>query len=164
MQGQTTGLVLITALVMLLILSLLGMSGTQMMILQLRMVNNVQQMHQSFQAAEAALRDGEYHIAHHINQHTVFSPTCDQGLCASMALGAEPWVDQVDWRSGHNTLLYGSITGTSAFPGVVHQPRYIIERLPTMAATPDDSWYRVTAISYTIHGTIQHMLQSTYRQ
>ena len=164
MHRYTSGLVLITALVMLLILSLLGISGTQMMVLQLRMTNNTQQKHQAFQAAEAALRDGEHHIENHVNQHTVFSPTCEQGLCTTTSLGDTPWISQVDWLSGLNTQLYGSITGKPAFPGVVHQPRYIIERLPDVAAAPNDSWYRVTAVSYTVHGTIQHRLQSTYRQ
>ena len=170
-RGTTSGLVLITALVMLLILTLLGISGSQMMVLHLRMAGNLHQMHQAFQAAEAALRDGEHHIANHIDQHSVFSPTCEHGLCATSTLDATPWnTAPVDWQTGKNTIVYGSTTGTPALPGNNRQPRYIIERLPTPNTEPlDDSapihhWYRVTAVSYTAHGSIQHILQSTYRR
>lgn len=167
--GHQSGVVLVTALVMLLILTLLGMSGTHMIVLHTRMAHNVHQMHQAFQAAEAALRDGEAEIAHHIDQQTVFTAECDRGLCAS-SLGATPWNSpQVDWHTGQNTILYGSRTGALALPHITPAPRYIIEHLAipndeAQEAATDQRWYRVTAVSYTRRGAIQHILQSTYRQ
>lgn len=160
--AQPAGLVLITALALLLILMLLGVSGTQSMLLQTRMASNLHQMHQAFQAAEAALRDGEQHIAQFIDDDTVFSATCDLGLCTSLSLSDTPWDSAlVDWQTGQNTLTYGDQTGQPHFPTSTRQPRYIIERLPDTATAA--RWYRVTAVSYNAQGGIQHILQSTYR-
>ncbi|MEL6722332.1 MAG: PilX N-terminal domain-containing pilus assembly protein [Pseudomonadota bacterium] len=162
-QRRAGGLVLITTLVLLLILMLLGISGTQTMMLQTRMTTNLHQMHQAFQAAEAALRDGEQHINQFIDTQTVFSATCHLGLCASTALSDTPWNSNlINWLSGENTIMYGSQTGQLAFPVTTPQPRYIIERLP--AADNAVEWYRVTAVSYNAQGEIQHILQSTYLQ
>ena len=163
-----SGVVLVTALVMLLILTLLGMSGTHMIVLHTRMAHNVHQMHQAFQAAEAALRDGETEIAHHIDQQTVFTAACDRGLCAS-SLGATPWNSaKVNWHTGQNTILYGSRTGALALPHITPAPRYIIEHLAMPSNTQETAsqhrWYRITAVSYTRRGAIQYILQSTYRQ
>ncbi len=164
MLPRANGLVLITALVLLLILMLLGISGTRTMVLQTRMAMNLHQMHQAFQAAEAALRDGEQHIAQYINADTVFSATCDLGLCASLSLHDTPWDSMlVNWQTGENTIIYGSQTGQSAFLTTAPQPRYIIEQLPGSVAA-SDQWYRVTAVSYTAGGAVQHILQSTYLQ
>jgi type IV pilus assembly protein PilX len=163
---QSNGLVLITALVLLLILLLLGISGTQTMVLQTRMATNLHQMHQAFQAAEAALRDGEQHIAQVINADTAFSTTCDLGLCTSLSLHDTPWDSAlVNWQTGENTIIYGSQTGQPAFLTTAPQPRYIIEQLPSPdAVTTSGQWYRVTAVSYTAGGVVQHILQSTYLQ
>ncbi len=158
---RSPGLVLITALALLLILMLLGISGTRTMVLQTRMATNLHQMHQALQAAEAALRDGEQHIAQFMDADTVFSATCKLGLCAGTSLGDTPWNSAlVDWQTGKNTIMYGSQTGQPAFPVATSQPRYIIERLPDSGDAAQ--WYRVTAVSYNAQGAIQHILQSTY--
>ena len=162
-RAPATGLVLITALVLLLILMLLGISGTQTIVLQTRMATNLHQMHQAFQAAEAALRDGEQHIAQFMDASTVFSANCDLGLCASTSLHDTPWNSiLVNWQTGENTIVYGSQTGQATFSVTTRQPRYIIEQLPDTDASVQ--WYRVTAVSYNTQGMIQHMLQSTYLQ
>jgi len=58
-KGGQQGAVLITALLLLLVLTILGTSSIQNTVLQERMAGNMHQRNLAFQAAEAALREGE---------------------------------------------------------------------------------------------------------
>ena len=58
-KDSQTGAVLITALLLLLVLTILGTSSIQNTVLQERMAGNMNQRNLAFQAAEAALREGE---------------------------------------------------------------------------------------------------------
>lgn len=54
-----TGVVLITSLVILLVMTVLGVTAIQSTVLEERMAGNFRDRHLAFQAAEAALRNGE---------------------------------------------------------------------------------------------------------
>lgn len=58
-----SGAVLVVALVILLIMTLLGVSNMQSSTLQAKMANNNQSRHQAFQAAEAALAKVEFQLS-----------------------------------------------------------------------------------------------------
>lgn len=151
-QARQTGSVLMISLVILMVLTLLGISTMQGTIIQTRMARNTEDLNNAFQAAEAALRDGEADVAANA-AGMVFSPGCGNGLCEPAQTGANVW-DTVNWAT--QSITYGDNTGVAALSGVAQQPRYIIEHFQT----PEDSlahgrgvpnmidWYRVTAVGY----------------
>jgi len=57
--GKESGAVLIVALIMLLLISIVGVSSMQSTSMEERMAGNLYDRHTAFQAAEAALRQGE---------------------------------------------------------------------------------------------------------
>lgn len=169
------GAVLITSLVLLLVLSMLGVGGINLALLQERMAGNTELAYQAFQAAEAALRDAEQDIADNLLPSTIFYTDCRHGLCQPAEDGGHVWQSGlIDWPTGENVILYGQNTGTPALPGMHKQPRYIIERLRVVergeslvhgfGAPHPGHWYRITALGYGPRGAIEAMLQSVYRK
>lgn len=169
------GAVLVIALVLLFVLTLLGVSGTNLTLLQERMAGSAQTTYQAFQAAEAGLRDGEKDIAENILPSSVFYVDCTNGYCQAAEQGAHVWQsDRVDWSAGDNVVLYGQNTGAAAFADLDRQPRYIIERLQVIergtslkrgfGPNNQGAWYRVTALGYAPHGSIEAMVQSVYKK
>lgn len=160
---QQRGIVLITAVMFLVVLSLLVISMMRTSILEERMVAYSRDWNLAFQAAESALRDAEREIkaGTRIVGKTGFLAGCSAssdtngaGLClpnvctnttAGSGFDCYPiWVDldkqQADsgWQSGANSgksVAYGAKTGATALTGVAAQPRYIIEAL----SVPDAS-------------------------
>lgn len=106
------GATLIVALVMLLLISLLAIGGMQSSALQERMASNAHDGAISFQAAEAALRQGEHDI---MNTLATRQAAYTEGLIDA------PW----NW-DGSNPAASG--TG-DAGPNVSAQPVYHLARL-----------------------------------
>lgn len=165
------GVVLAVALIMLVVITLLGVSAMQVTSLEERMAGNMRDRSLAFQAAEAALRDGERLLAQ------VALPAFDgsNGLYQAPAVGDPPvWMqadgrpqDAAFWNANGRTYA-GTVAGVAA------QPRYVIEeiaRLPgpgesVEAGTPipDITYYRVTARATGGSATAVVVLQSTYRR
>jgi len=140
---RQNGAVLAMALVFLLLLTIIGISAITTTTLQEKMSGNMLDRNLSFQAAEAALRDGERHVDNAITDTTAFSLTCVNGLCepalaTAATLNISVWDSGlVDWGSSSTTSIqFGSITGTTPLPGLAAQPRYIIERLTEKLNAP----------------------------
>lgn len=135
-QTKQSGAVLAMALIFLLLLTIIGISAITTTTLQEKMSGNMQDRNLAFQAAEAALRDGERHIDNVINAGTTFNTNCNNGLCVP-ALATATTIENpvwssgvVDWSNGSTTSVqYGAVTGHTQLPGVSAQPRYIIEKL-----------------------------------
>lgn len=183
-RAQQTGSVLVVALVILLILTLLGLSGMNTTILQERMAGNLQDMNSAFQAAEAGLRDGEADVLANIDDSSTFTVTCSSGRCepASLSDGEDVWEDtaKVNWDTGTNTITYGDNTSPTpaSIPLVHEQPRYVIERLQVVGAGSSLTfkgygeaptfWYRVTTAGFGVQpqevGQGQVLLQSVFRK
>ncbi len=111
-SNQQKGATLIVALVMLLLISLLAIGGMQGSVMQERMASNAHDGAMSFQASEAALRQGENDI---LNTLVTRQNAYNETLLAS------PW----DW-DGANPAASG--TG-NAGPDVSAQPVYHLARL-----------------------------------
>lgn len=172
---QQQGMVLVIALVLLLVLTLLGVSGINQALLQERMAGSAQLTHRALQAAEAGLRDGEKDVAQNILPTTVFYTNCANGLCQPAQNGEHVWQsDLIDWAAGNNVIIYGQNTGASELAGLAKQPRYIIERLHVverntglkhgLELTNQGEWFRITAMGYGPYGRIEAMVQSVYRK
>ena len=164
---QQRGVVLVISLIMLLLMTLIGVTAMQTVTLDERMAGNSHQRNIAFQAAEAGLRAGEHDIQ-------------DANLVLD---GTAPGV--IDHWNNSTTLVtnwkdYNWDTASQAYSGTLDsslaaQPRYVVELIavkPSMsgdlnaggAPSTTESWYRVTALG-TGHGSVADavvLLQSIY--
>lgn len=153
--AQQQGAALIVSLIMLLLMTLVGVTAMQVTTVQEKMVSNSRDLNVAFQAAETALKRGEDYIRQIQIQLINFSNGCNTnaGLCkpscssiASSAaiVGVECWVNAApQWRlvnwadNSATTLKYGSevmpvgggVRDISELPpgSVTRQPRFMIE-------------------------------------
>jgi len=183
--NKQKGVVLITSLVLLLIMTMLGVTAMSTTIIQEKMAGNSLDRERAFQAAEAALRDAEQFIE---NPTFAFDPlasavndSCTNGLCTKRENNAgfdfnlgssdagwidERWLDPTldVWNDVSKHRQY-----TITINGVSTIPKYIIEYLTSIDCpgsingANDCEIYRITAQA--TGGTINSrvMLQSTYR-
>lgn len=180
MPKKSRGSVLIVSLVILLVLTLLGLSGMGDTVLQERMAGNLQESMSAFQAAEAGLRDGETDATENITIADVFKPDCTDGLCEP----ADPATDTYDvwqvgaglvtWATYTNAIEFGDGTGANDLQNVSQNPAYIIERLQVVErggslvtgfqSQPQNEWYRITARGFGRNGQSQATVQSVIRK
>jgi type IV pilus assembly protein PilX len=152
-----SGVVLITGLIFMVILTLIVLALLRSGTLEERMALNARNHQIALQAAEAMLRDGEASsfsaatIAAPFDPYTgsSFTATCTNGLCTRPAAGATPRWKSVDWSSAGftRTFAVGSLNiGGTLVPS---QPKYIIEVYsPTIMmghGIPCSVAYRVTS-------------------
>lgn len=142
------GSVLIIGLLLLLILTLLGLSSMGTTLLQEKMANNMRDQNLAFQAAEAALQDGEQYVIG--NAPVGFNSSCNGGLCLPSTTGTPVWAT-VNWSNPANV-----ITASPPLSYLAAQPAYIIEQLPPVPTpgvnlsqqqygNPPPQFYRITA-------------------
>jgi type IV pilus assembly protein PilX len=161
------------ALILLLILSLLGVTAARMQTVEERMARNDDNRQLGAQAAEAALRDAENGLLTGI--YTNFAGNT-AGLYAPLLSNGSP-LTGMDWTNPANTLPYtGSGPALSALPAMSQTPKIVIENLPSVAVAGDDisvtslnpasppvTVYRVTTQGVGADGTSTTMLQSIVR-
>jgi type IV pilus assembly protein PilX len=112
------GVALFISLVLLLVLTIIGVSSVQTTSLEVRMSRNEHDTLLAFQAAESALRDAEAQLLG-ITSTAPFNDTA--GLYEAVPLGeAENWQAAGTWTGG-NSVLAEVVEGTAA------PSRYIVE-------------------------------------
>lgn len=124
--SHQSGAVLMVSLVILLVLTLIGITSMSSTIQEEKMAGGVRNQNLAFQAAEAALRDGEAWIRAQNPMpnavSTCSSPPClvvELGTLGDLAAQNDTW-----WNS--NAREYGT-TGTQEIVGVSGDPRYVVE-------------------------------------
>jgi type IV pilus assembly protein PilX len=170
-SGNQKGVALFMSLVMLLILTILGLSSVQTTTLQERMSRNSRDSNLAFQAAESALRDGE-DILEGLNALTLFDAGT-KGYFFEKDPGLDPNWRDVTWADGGGNY----VTGTTNINSVPSQPKFILEHVKAVISDADalnldnigqdtgsgrTQIFRVTA--YATGGTdaARIMLQATY--
>lgn len=158
------GTVLVVSLIMLLLLTMLGLSSMRGTTLEERMAGNMRDQNLAFQAAEAALREGEAWLA---------PLNAAPAACAIVSTGCNAFRDQVlpdlteqdaDWWAT-NALTYSKIISY-----VATAPLYLREE---QAFLPDDltighgtptgrDVYQVTARGTGQTDDAEVLLQTTY--
>lgn len=167
MHPAQRGTALIMALVFLLLLTMLGITASNTATLEERMAGNVKDQNLSFQAAETALAHAEAWVA---------STTGPADLTVDNAKGiydpagssvAEVW-ETVDWSST-NVVTYPGTPGTTAtgtLGDVNTMPKYIIENMGTVPATPPATGtiltVRITARGTGASDSTESIVQSTF--
>ncbi len=162
------------SLVMLLLLTILGISSIQTTTLQQRMARNANDANLAFQAAESALRDGE-DLLETFNALTNFDGTpgnMDDGYYREADPGDTPYYLDIDWDSAAGTR-----TAETAITDVAEQPKYIIEYVKMVVSDADalnldnigqdtgsgrTQIFRITARGKGGTDTAQAMIQGTY--
>lgn len=172
------GAALIVALVLLVIMTILGMTSMNMSILEERMAGNIRNMQLAFDAAEAALRDGET-TTEGLPPGTVFDANGGTGGLYVPNTGGIPVWEQGDITnpdtSGGGMPSWQPRGGTS-IDGVASQPQSLIEDLGTvlrfrtcaMELPPPGGCHlpvrRVTARGWGANLNAVSVLQSTYKK
>jgi type IV pilus assembly protein PilX len=167
-RSRQRGVVLFVAMILLLILSLLGVTAARMQTVQERMARNDDNRQLGAQTAEAALRGAETGLLTGI--YINFAANAN-GLFAPLLSNGSP-VTALDWSTA---LPYvGPVL--AAVPTPSRAPRFVIENLPSVAVAGDDisvtslnpssppvTVYRVTARGVGADGTSTTTLQTIVR-
>ncbi len=119
------GAVLAVALIILLALTLIGITGMQTTTLEEKMAGNLRDQNVAFQAAEAALRDGEDLVDGSVST-AAFDGT--NGLYGSA--DSPPDYSLAATWTGTNSRAY-----TGSIPGATTAPRYFIQHLGAVSGT-----------------------------
>ncbi len=166
------GVALFISLVLLLVLTIIGVSAVQTTSMEERMARNTHDSVLAFEAAEVALRTGEAFLRNNVNSTALFTPAGNNGLWeASDYAQTERW-EQANVWSGTNSVVVAANT----IAGVAEQPRYIIEHvasvqraenpylLGTAAAGLEDQIqvFRITARGVGGTTNARVLLQSTF--
>ncbi|WP_295998039.1 PilX N-terminal domain-containing pilus assembly protein [Rugamonas sp.] len=186
------GVVLITALLMLIAVLLVGASAARMALQGERAARAERDRQIAFQAAEDGLRDAERDIGgvapapgraamFAAGSALGFADGCgvgddgaNLGLCRHAAPAAVPVWQALDLaHDGAHSVEYGQYSGAAMETGQgflpFKRPRYIIERMACHQAGEEASaaptyCYRVTAIGFGARPATQVVLQSVYRK
>lgn len=164
--SRQRGAVLVTAMLLLLVLTIIGVTVMQMSRMQERMAGNSRDVNLAFQAAEGALRNGELFIGNQLSRPL----TCSEAPCevwlegsveGSVANKDEEW-----WETN------GQAFDLEPIDGLADEPQATIEELGfvrtdggvVMGQDPPDGrdFYQVTARSTGGSGQAELVLQSTY--
>jgi type IV pilus assembly protein PilX len=144
--------VLVFSLIFLLVLGMLGASAALNNSMQERMAGNTRNRDLAFQAAEAALKDASTSIA---TWRLLAFDGSQAGLTsysAAQANDANYWRDISHWSSYRSP--------THDLNQVAEQPRYRVERMPTVGTT---EYYRITARGVGGDANAVVVLQAVYR-
>jgi type IV pilus assembly protein PilX len=156
--SQQRGVSLVVVLLMLIVISILAVSGARFSLLNERSARNDRDREVAFQAAEDALLDAEKDIMGPVGtgatRATMFCETNNSGFTAGCGAGAnaglctpvlegtakDVWLDVSfdDTSSGAKTVKYGQFTGRTYpkdLPGLPkREPRYVVELLKDTGA------------------------------
>jgi len=121
------GVVLFISLVLLLVLTIIGVSSVQTTSLEQRMARNSHDSVLAFQAAEVALRDAENYLQTVVDPVASFPVAGTGGYTQSAPYTATEYWDAPGLWTGS-----GSVVAPTAITGVDEPPRYIIEWVATV--------------------------------
>jgi len=161
MNGQR-GAALFMSLIILLVMTILGVTSMKNTVLEERMAGGLRDRSLAFQAAEAALRDGEKFLT------SAALPVFNDSAGLYQATTPPKW-ETIDWNS---STAVASYTGPT-LSGLAATPAYIIEELPPVtdstgsleAGIPQEiRYYRVTARSVGQSTNAVVMVQSIYKR
>ncbi len=177
------GSVLVLALVLLVILTLLGLSGMETATLEERMAGNVRNKQLSFNAAETALRGGEAFLATTVGNTRPNATNSSPGSSEVWEDNAPDPNSSVDrfwwneatgawWDGSSVSVTYDADSSGDTSHLVAQQPQYLIEELYSQeaggslvggyTAAPRRYFYRITARGMGKNETAETFLQTTF--
>lgn len=171
-RARQRGVALFISLVLLLVLTIIGVSAVQTTTLETRMARNEHDTLLAFQAAESALRDAEEFLDGVVTT-AIFTDGGAGGLWTVADLGQpDRWEQDGVWGGG------GSVAAPTPVGAVVaEQPRYLIEHIASVireenayqlndpyagGAADRIEMFRITARGVGGSENAQVLLQTTY--
>ena len=171
------GMVLVVGLIMVLLITIIGVSAIRGSGLQESMAGNMRDRNIAFQAAESALREGEAIIGPTVKTLPAFNGAEDSGLWRD--LSETPANSIIYWTKDNWTSMAKETD--LEFEDVTASPRYVVEEIEVdiamgaaadgsaidvggMQSTGDAAPYRVTAQGFGISPDTEVVLQSTYKR
>ncbi len=163
------GIALITTLILLVMMSVMAVSAARMGSLEERMAGSMRDRDIALRAAEMGLRDAERDLmnlpgirALPISGCSGFTPDCggststtdDDGQCSVAA----PY-SYLTSQTVPPSVPYGLFTNATAIPGVVAQPRYLIECFTKHS----DTYYRITVFALGANPGTQVMMEEVFK-
>lgn len=181
------GVALVVALLMLLILSLLAVTSVEKVNISERIAGNQRDMNSAFQAAEAALLEGERWILNPPAGIILTPPTpstsCSGSACATAVWdtvangngndsvrfenGSTKEWHEIDWATKGRQLSVHGGTGNNgaSMQSLANNPRYVIEYLGSGSVSGTNVYYfRVTARAVGVTPNSEVILQSIFRR
>lgn len=156
------GAALIVSLVILLLMTIIGITSMSTNSMEEKMAGNMRDRNLAFQAAEAALRDGEALLA----PPAVVPTPCNDPPCLMVASGDFLTLGAAWWMASAREF---GVAGVADIAGASQDPRYVIEvadqdsdDLGLGGLKTGRDYYRVTARGLGGAATTQVILQSTY--
>lgn len=165
LHTRQSGAALAVSLIMLLIMTLIGVTAMQTTIFEERMAGNAKDANTAFQAAEAALRAGEAYL----NGTATVGPF--DGTAGLYDQDTAPAPENLESDSSWPAT---AVTYGTSLDEVAAQPEYIIEHMrpvldPDLSLAsdeplPDTGIYRITARATGNTDTAVSVLQSTFKR
>jgi type IV pilus assembly protein PilX len=165
------GAILVTAMLLLLVLTIIGITAAQMTRMQERMAGNLRDQNLAFQGSEAGLRDGEALIRSRIAR----PDTCTEAPCAFWTRGTLAGIsaENQDWWDDNATELEPDgdrSTVTHDMAELEADPQFVVEALGfvsdslTVGHAPPEGrdFYQVTGRSTGGSGSATTVLRTTY--
>ncbi|MBC7414173.1 MAG: pilus assembly protein PilX [Herminiimonas sp.] len=173
-SGRQQGIVLVTALLILIVLTVLAVSMFRNYGLQERIAGNMREKQRAFHAAQTALQYGEYWLAQgnggsgtacstllDANATTPTTQICSNALSATQ-VASVPWKSNANADIGVNyappSLTVSTVGGTSSY---AITPRFYISPLGLDLSGLREI-YSVTAMGYGGNSTAVSVVQSVY--
>lgn len=164
LSHRQQGITLIICMIVLLVVTLLGLSSIRDTTMEEKMAGNMINRNLAFQAAESALREGEAFVG-----SASKLPEFDGSVTGLYSQITEMWpVSAASWGVGSAVRSYsGTLTGVAA------SPVYIIEQMDSEAESASvaagqvqntQTFYRITTRAVGSTDTAVVILQTIYRR
>lgn len=165
------GAILVTSMLLLLILTIIGITAMQMTRMQERMAGNTRDLNLAFQGSEAGLRNGEVLV----QVQTARPDTCTAMPCSFWTSGTltNPETQVTSWWTTNGAEFEGDndrSTVTAEVADLQEDPRFLVESIGFVSDTltvghrPPEGrdFYQVTGRSTGGSGAANSVLRSTY--
>jgi type IV pilus assembly protein PilX len=158
------GAALVTSLLLLLVLTIIGITTMQMSRMQERMAGNTRDINAAFQGAEAAARGGEAFI-----RGLIVKPVaCSAAPCTVWMSGTAAGTGRVDLQP--YTWWDANATATTALPELKANPAYVVEEVGHVrtdggVVLPEEDardFYQVSGRSTGASGLAEVVIQTTF--
>lgn len=168
---KQAGVALIVSMLLLVVITLLGITGMRNTTLEEKMAGNVRDTQMAFNAAEAALRNSESLLQVATLPAFVNSDTNGDGVVDGTGGYYQPKTSLwkiIDWDPANNEVL----ASTVAIPDLAAQPSLYIEEMPATSmggsleagAALNVGTYRITVRAVGGSATSEVILQETFRR
>ncbi|WP_455374913.1 pilus assembly PilX family protein [Kaarinaea lacus] len=131
LHSQQQGSVLIISLVIMVVLTILGVSGMKTSLLEEKMAGNLKDTQLAFQAAEATLKQAEQYIEQNVVSISSFDNDGSDGLYDKST--ERPW-ESISW-SNSDSIEYSDFDSNYS---ITSPPRFIVQHLVSQTNNIDE--------------------------